>query len=315
MEERMLNLVRQSIQKNDYVIGIETRYNIITVKLSDNKYYVFFVKDKKEIQSSVENGLKQAKLKGLEMCIECSPSVRIPNLSMYHFKYDRPNNRPWQKDSVVVLESLLEELNVATFLDVNHETEGKKVMTQTKPTNIIMYGPPGTGKTYHTIYKSLELLNPLIDRDLVENPNRRDEAVKLFNEYKEKNQIMFCTFHQSYSYEDFVEGYRFNSEKEGYEVKDGLFKTLCHMAKPQTSERQTTYQFDENKINFFKMSLGNIYDSGAEHKFKYCIENNVIALGYGGAIDYTNCADKSKIEEEFRAKYPQETQYRCNRAF
>ncbi len=309
MEERVLNQVRESIQNNDYIIGSETRFNIITVKISESKYYVLLVEDKKELQSSIEDSLKKAKIKGLEMWIAHSSSAYISNLAMYHFKHDRPNNRPWQKDSVVVLESLLEELNVNTIRNINQEDERSEGMTQPKSGNIIMYGPPGTGKTYHTIYKSLGLIDPLIDKDLLENPNRRNEAVKLFNEYIEKNQIMFCTFHQSYSYEEFVEGYRFNPEKEGFEVKDGLFKTLCHLANPQTSERQTTYQFDENEINFFKMSLGNIYDSDAEHKFNYCIENNVIALGYGGAIDYTKCTDKNMIEEEFRAKYPKDTQF------
>ncbi|AZB44742.1 hypothetical protein CEF21_05100 [Bacillus sp. FJAT-42376] len=230
---------------------------------------------------------------------------------MYHYKDDRPSQKPWQKDREWVIKGLLDKLNVKSLQHEyqNQEVEVKDDMSQITPKNIIMYGPPGTGKTYQTIYKSLELLDPSVDRDLLNNPNRRSEAVELFNQYKEKNQITFCTFHQSYSYEDFVEGFRFIPEKDGYEVKDGLFKTLCHMAKPQTSERQTTYQFDESKINFFKMSLGNIYDSNTENKFKYCIENNVIALGYGGEIDYENCHDKSMIEKEFRAKYPTETSF------
>ncbi|WP_244943846.1 AAA family ATPase [Siminovitchia fortis] len=238
-----------------------------------------------------------------------SRSGNISNLSMYHYKYDRPNNNPWQKDRAVVLQDLLKGLAVETIPEEGNKTERNKMMSQTTPKNIIMYGPPGTGKTYHTIYKSLELLDPSIDKDLLDNPDRRDEAAKLFNEYKEKNQIMFCTFHQSYSYEDFVEGYRFNPEKEGFEVKDGLFKTLCHMAHPQTSERQTTYQFDEDQVNFFKMSLGNIYKSESEQIYHYCIENNVIALGYGGAIDYSNCTEKSEIEEKFRAKYSNDTPF------
>jgi 5-methylcytosine-specific restriction enzyme B len=77
-------------------------------------------------------------------------------------------------------------------------------MSQKLPRNIILYGPPGTGKTYETIYKSLELINPQIDPDLLVNPVRREEAVTLYNDYIEKSQIMFCTFHQSFSYEEFI---------------------------------------------------------------------------------------------------------------
>ncbi|AQX53083.1 hypothetical protein [Priestia flexa] len=63
MEERVLNQVRESIQNNDYIIGSETRFNIITVKMSDSKYYVLLVEDKKELQSSIEDSLKKLKLK------------------------------------------------------------------------------------------------------------------------------------------------------------------------------------------------------------------------------------------------------------
>jgi 5-methylcytosine-specific restriction enzyme B len=182
-------------------------------------------------------------------------------------------------------------------------------MSQKLPRNIILYGPPGTGKTYETIYKSLELINPQIDPDLLVNPTRREEAVTLYNDYIEKSQIMFCTFHQSFSYEEFIEGYRFIPEKQGFEVKDGLFKTICNVAKPKTVERKTAYSFDVNKINFFKMSLGDINDSSEGNIFNYCIENSVIAMGYGWEIDYSGCKDKPAIEKKFRAKYPKETSF------
>ncbi|EGC4391591.1 restriction endonuclease, partial [Campylobacter jejuni] len=66
------------------------------------------------------------------------------------------------------------------------------------PLNQILYGPPGTGKTYHTIDKALEIFG--------ENLESRDEKKAKFDEYARKGQIVFTTFHQSYGYEEFVEG-------------------------------------------------------------------------------------------------------------
>ncbi|EAI2908684.1 endonuclease, partial [Campylobacter jejuni] len=93
------------------------------------------------------------------------------------------------------------------------------------PLNQILYGPPGTGKTYHTIDKALEILG--------ENLESRDEKKAKFDEYVRKGQIVFTTFHQSYGYEEFVEGIKpiidndENSQEVKYDVKDGIFKELC----------------------------------------------------------------------------------------
>jgi 5-methylcytosine-specific restriction protein B len=173
-----------------------------------------------------------------------------------------------------------------------------------KPKNIILYGPPGTGKTYHVINKCLEILDPTLPSDLLENPSRRAEAVRLFHKYVENNQVKFCTFHQSYSYEEFVEGIRFVEEGQGFEIRDGIFKEICAAAQTTISDRKTVYDFNPDDINFFKMSLGNVKENN-DDIYHYCIENNVIALGWGGDVDYTNCPNKQAIQDAYRAKYPQ----------
>ncbi len=96
------------------------------------------------------------------------------------------------------------------------------------PLNQILYGPPGTGKTHHAITKALEVLEPETAAPSVS----RSEQVKAFNRLVEQGRIVFCTFHQSFSYEDFVEGLRAetNEEKLAYVISDGVFKTLCEKA-------------------------------------------------------------------------------------
>lgn len=96
------------------------------------------------------------------------------------------------------------------------------------PLNQILYGPPGTGKTYNTINKALEILG-------VETQGKsRAELKAQFDKFRQNGQIEFVTFHQSFSYEEFVEGIKPNIENENtemtYEVKDGIFKDISDRA-------------------------------------------------------------------------------------
>ncbi|MGI7356244.1 AAA family ATPase [Campylobacter jejuni] len=130
-----------------------------------------------------------------------------------------------------------------------------KKMIQNIPLNQILYGPPGTGKTYHTIDKALEILG--------ENLESRDEKKAKFDEYVRKGQIVFTTFHQSYGYEEFVEGIKpiidndENSQEVKYDVKDGIFKELCEKALDNykvsllTQEEFVKSEDLENKIEIF----------------------------------------------------------------
>ncbi|EAK0847137.1 McrB family protein [Campylobacter lari] len=125
------------------------------------------------------------------------------------------------------------------------------------PLNQILYGPPGTGKTYHTIDKALEILGEnLSNKD-------RDEKKAKFDEYVKNGQIIFTTFHQSYGYEEFVEGIKprvdskENSKEVEYEIKDGIFKELCKKALDNykvsllTQEEFVKSEDLENKIEIF----------------------------------------------------------------
>ncbi|MFB9080751.1 hypothetical protein ACFFWB_25655 [Flavobacterium procerum] len=70
--------------------------------------------------------------------------------------------------------------------------------------NQILYGPPGTGKTYNTINKALSILESKTDEEI--NSETRDTLKIKFDEYIKNGQVVFTTFHQSMSYEDFIEG-------------------------------------------------------------------------------------------------------------
>ena len=93
------------------------------------------------------------------------------------------------------------------------------------PINQILYGPPGTGKTYHTVLEAAKIVTG--------NENiSYDEALSVFNDNLH-NQIEFITFHQNYSYEDFIQGIRPDTENGkdlSFEKKDGVFKRIADRA-------------------------------------------------------------------------------------
>ena len=93
------------------------------------------------------------------------------------------------------------------------------------PLNTIFYGPPGTGKTYNTILRAAQI---------IENRTISDygQALRIFNENL-GDRIEFITFHQNYSYEDFIQGLRPDVENDGnlsFERKDGVFKRIADRA-------------------------------------------------------------------------------------
>lgn len=115
--------------------------------------------------------------------------------------------------------------------DKDDENEGDTMpntsTTKNPPLNQILYGPPGTGKTYNTINKALEILG-------VETQGKsRAELKAQFDKFRQNGQIEFVTFHQSFSYEEFVEGIKPVVKDLGdmtYKPEPGIFKKICDKA-------------------------------------------------------------------------------------
>jgi len=170
------------------------------------------------------------------------------------------------------------------------------------PLNQILFGPPGTGKTHATIDHALAILDPQLlsaCKDDVETGRKRLKT--RFDELVQQERIRFVTFHQSFSYEDFVEGLRAESDGDTgqlrYEVVDGVFKSLCEAAAAKVTQ-QAEAPLELGKRRIWKMSLGNTLGSDAG-VYEECVQGGYVLLGYGGGIDFSGCSSRGDVQQRF----------------
>ena len=186
-------------------------------------------------------------------------------------------------------ESSHEEEEQAEFIAENQIRIKKPNMENSL--NSILYGPPGTGKTYNTINKAVAIANSEFDIASATRDQLRTEYERLVKD----GQIEFITFHQSLSYEDFIEGIKPVEPKEGdpflkYQVMDGIFKRLAERASKVPDSKPAGFSIadeDFQKAGFYKISLGDTSNPDDDNIYEWCIKNEYIALGWGDAINFT----------------------------
>ena len=220
-----------------------------------------------------------------------------------------------------LIQRIVEDLKYQANIILEENKKDGENMPQslnlTQPLNQILYGPPGTGKTYHTINKAIEI----IENRVVEETEDRETLKAKFEAYKQAGQIEFVTFHQSYGYEEFVEGIKaIPAGKEGneegeemiYDVVDGIFLKIAKKAlenpilKKNTSNlpqkrfflnakalniQAEMIQDDEDSYRVLKGSKIRKVEVPSFHKYNYSILRN----------NFLNTAifDKEKETNEF----------------
>src|SRR5690606_30714086 len=130
-----------------------------------------------------------------------------------------------RQDNLSPVKYVPENLIIST--GSNNSVSDNMSTQKSSPLNQILFGPPGTGKTFHSIHKAVAIANPKFDLS-----QSRDELKKEFDNLMKAGQIVFTTFHQSMSYEDFVEGIKplTVDDKVIYNIQPGIFKQLCQSA-------------------------------------------------------------------------------------
>lgn len=117
--------------------------------------------------------------------------------------------------------------------------------------NTILYGVPGTGKTHHTVNYALSILEGVPLEDLKKED--RASLNQRFRQFVKEGRVVFTTFHQSFSYEEFIEGLRASSEDGNvtYDVEDGIFKRICDEARKnwELSEKDEARILEESSVD------------------------------------------------------------------
>ncbi|MEA2018004.1 MAG: AAA family ATPase, partial [Campylobacterota bacterium] len=184
-----------------------------------------------------------------------------------------------------IVEDIIQQANV--ILEDEREKNNMPEYNVKQPLNQILYGPPGTGKTYNTINKALEIIFDKEDKEQVFEIETKDKkyditysrAVKddnrqalkaIFELYKK--QIEFVTFHQSYGYEEFIEGIKAKTNESTkqveYTVEPGIFKKLCKHAEKK----------ERSNINFDKINIDNYINVNQKFNTTSGVEFKIIKI-------------------------------------
>ena len=163
--------------------------------------------------------------------------------------------------------------------------------------NTILYGPPGTGKTYNTVNYAVAICENKNIEDV--QSEEYEKVLHRYNELKKEGRIAFTTFHQSYGYEEFIEGISpiifedNNDDSSGnieYKIKSGIFKSFCEETEKITIKND---KFFINKdATIWKVTVGSKVQND-------CFINNYIRIGFGihdeGAKEFVNQINEGDI--------------------
>jgi len=179
---------------------------------------------------------------------------------------------------------------------VASQQSGYNIKSKSKEPNManlnrILYGPPGTGKTYCTTELAVQCVAPDWYESLNNDKFKRRKIKDKYDELTAKGRIAFTTFHQSFAYEDFVEGIRAKTNEETrhiyYEVESGVFKQIAKKA--GNTIKSEKFEGLSNSPKIWKLSIGEV----KEREFrKSCLDNNEARIGWHKtgdlSVDYDN---------------------------
>lgn len=178
------------------------------------------------------------------------------------------------------LKAALEEMNLSD-IKVSKNTDKIEIGQ-----NTILYGPPGTGKTYNTVCYAVAIIeNKALEDVMSEAADEYGyaEVFKRYNNYKNQGLIAFTTFHQSYGYEEFIEGIKpvmeFDDDEQAdikYTVADGVFKEFCEKANIVSENDKSDIGLNSSP-SVWKVSLWATGDNPVRTE---CLENGHIRIGW-----------------------------------
>ena len=177
------------------------------------------------------------------------------------------------KELVPFYEYILSERELR--LSKNVEEEMKKIKPEL---NTILYGPPGTGKTYNTVNYAVAICENKNIEDV--QSEEYEKVLHRYNELKKEGRIAFTTFHQSFGYEEFIEGIKpiVGDEKKeiGYTIEAGIFKKFCITA----AKKAIIATEDMPDVSNAKVWCVLLDKGGVSDLKKKCFEEGNIRIGW-----------------------------------
>ena len=175
------------------------------------------------------------------------------------------------KDCLTVNELFFADFYDAFFCEYKSKNEDKNSdekkeenfeginMNKNISLNQILYGPPGTGKTYITKQMAVQICDPEFysSLDNLDDCKKREQICIKYKELVDSKRIAFTTFHQSMSYEDFIEGIKPITQDEDeieletmkYKVQKGIFMNICERAQINIEKSQENQAEIKKKLD------------------------------------------------------------------
>ncbi len=208
--------------------------------------------------------------------------------SIHKVEYDWDQTAMIAQDAVYCYFKFLHK----KYSDENTSEDYNKNEQSNMNLNTILYGPPGTGKTYNTISYAVAIVEGK-SIEYIRGEKDRKSVLRRFRDYLSNERIQFTTFHQSMSYEDFIEGIKpvmgeNDSESVLYEIRDGIFKKTCI-----ESAFEKLNIVDQS--NYELLSFDNRYDLLLD-RISDSPEPFEIELKTGNYIKIINVSDRGNLE-------------------
>lgn len=189
------------------------------------------------------------------------------------------------------LKEALEHMDLSSI-----DIEENDVETSEFDKNMILYGPPGTGKTYNTVNYAVAICDGMSLEEVSSRPY--DEIFDRYKKLKKAGRIAFTTFHQSYGYEEFIEGIKpvmDSSDKTSgisYTIEDGVFKRFCIEAQLSGTKIEKRY------AHVWAVRYDSYKSWKNEEQIKEeCFRDSVIKFSLN---DSTDSDTKNRFENELR---------------
>lgn len=303
------------IEKNGFILYADKKYKeYLQKKYNNQKTINTYYSDLKKAIKIFQN-IKQYKNKNLNEILKIMKNGEINfddyDKSQKELGFDDKHLFSTLKIKAKIYLEAIDDENITSNKGIEMQNENKQI----QPLNQILFGPPGTGKTFNTINKALEI----IDNDFFQqNKDDRKTLKDKFEDYKKAGQIEFVTFHQSYGYEEFVEGIKaIPVGKEGnedgpemiYAISDGIFKKLSKKSLEEFLISNTSSNINKKRfiLNAKSLNIQAELIQDDENNFRV-IKGSKMRKGYATSFEQYNYF-KLRKEVEDNAKLKEESEF------